>query len=67
MFIILVIYFAFIFVWLLGVASAAYHVYKYRLPGDHSIMAFWIFLGVSVLALLAITYVVSGADWEAIS
>jgi hypothetical protein len=63
--ILLVIYFVFIFVWLLGVSAAAYHVFKYRLPGDHVLTAFWIFLAASALTLLIIAYIVSGANWEA--
>jgi hypothetical protein len=62
--ILLITYLLFILIWLIGVATAAYHVFKYRLPGDTTLKAFWIFLIFSMLALLFVVFVVSGANWE---
>lgn len=61
--IILIIYLVFILLWLLGVGIAAYHVFKYRLPGDATVKAFWIFLVISMALLLYVVFVISGVNW----
>jgi hypothetical protein len=62
--ILLIAYLILILFWFIGVAVATYHVFKYRLPGDATLKAFWIFLIFSGLTLLAVVFIVSGANWE---
>jgi hypothetical protein len=61
--IILIIYLAFVLIWLAGVGVAAFHVYKYRIPGDATTQAFWFFLAIAGATLIAVFYYVSAANW----
>jgi hypothetical protein len=61
--IVLIVYLLMVLVWLIGVGVVAYHVFKYRMPGDVTVKAFWAFLVVSMATLLFVVYFISGADW----
>jgi hypothetical protein len=61
--ILLIIYSLLVLIWFVGVIAIAYHVFKYRLPGDATVKVFWIFLTISALALLYVVFVLAGANW----
>jgi hypothetical protein len=62
--IILIIYLVFILIWLAGVGVVALHVFKYRIPGDVTTRAFYIFLVLAAVSLLYVIYFISGTNWE---
>jgi hypothetical protein len=61
--IIFLIYLLFLLVWFGGVAVGVYHVLKYRIPGDYSTVALWLFLAVAAITFLIAIYFVSGLEW----
>lgn len=64
--IVLIVFGIFILMWLLGVGVAAYHVFKYGLPGDATKTALWVFLGFAALVFLVVIYFISGINWSAV-
>lgn len=53
-------------IWLFGFGVYAYHVFSFGMPGDATKKSFYILLSLSLLSILAVTYVLSGVNWGAL-
>lgn len=65
--IVFLIYLLFILIWFGGVSVAVFHVLKYRIPGDATTKALWIFVIIAAVVFLGMVYFVSGLNWETLS
>lgn len=64
--IIAIIFGFFMVLWFIGLFVYGYHVFKYGLPGDKTKLSFYLLLGSAVVALLIVSFSLSGLNWEAI-
>jgi len=54
----------FLFLWLIGFVVFSYHVFSYGLPGDATKKVFYVFLSLSIMAIIAVIYFLAGINWK---
>lgn len=57
------VYIILLIAWFVGISVGAYHVFKYRLPGDATEKVFWIFLAIAAAVFLISVFWVAGTSW----